>query len=112
MPLSRASLSVAPRTGSQLFRYLLQFARRSHSADFFPAGAYAALRSPALDDFGAAGLVRGGISADHFSLSVDYARPGQETASAGWALVPGWVPGAGGEETLTTGDTRCTGRTC
>ncbi len=68
MPLSRAGVSFAARTGAQLFRYLLQFARRADVADFFAARAYEAIRSSALDDFGRAGLVCGGVSAHHFTL--------------------------------------------
>ena len=64
---------------------------------------------PPLDDLGAAGLVCGGIPADRLALSSDHSRAGGAAASAGWAVVPGGMPGAGGEEELTTGTPRNTG---
>src|SRR6267143_218411 len=50
-------------------------------------------------------MVRGGVSADHFSLSAYHSRPGEAVASAGWTVVPGGVSGAGREKVLTTGGT-------
>src|SRR5271163_3464472 len=101
MPLSRAGVSFAARVGAQLFRYLFQFAWREDVADVFTAGSYAEIRSAALDDFGTAGLVCGGVSAHDFTLASDHARAGETAPSARWALVSGWMSGAGGEKALT-----------
>src|SRR5450755_2428724 len=103
MPLSRTSVSVAARTGAQLFRYLLQPARRAYATNFFAARSYETLRSSRLDDVAGAGVVCGGVSAGDFAYSVDHSRPGETSASLGWTILPGGMSGTGRKKALTTG---------
>src|SRR5208337_4395428 len=102
MPLSRAGAPLAARTGLELLQYLFQSARGAHIAHLLAARPDEALRSPALDDFGEAGMVRGGISADDFTLQADHHCAGEAVASGGWPAVPGRMFGARGEKALTT----------
>ncbi len=99
VPVSRAGVPVAARAGAELFRCLLQSARRADAAVVFASGAHEALRSSPLDDDRQAGLVCGRISADDFAYSADFACAGQAPASSGWKVVSGGVAGAGGEVT-------------
>src|ERR1035437_535873 len=100
MPVSRAGVPVAARAGSELLQPLFQSARGADIADLLAARRDEALRSSELDEFGEAGMVCGGVSADDFALSADLSRAGQAAASGGWAGVPGGVFGAGGEKSL------------
>src|ERR1019366_6746538 len=95
MPVSRAGVPLAARAGFELLQPLFQSARGADVADLFAARPDEALRSSELDEFGEAGMVCGGVSADH-------SHAGEAAASGGWAVVPGGVFGAGGEKSLTT----------
>src|SRR5271157_1610830 len=101
MPLSRAGVPVAARAGFELLQPLFQSARGAHVADLLAARPDEALRFSELDEFGEAGVVCGGVSADDFALSADFSGAGEAAASGGWAVVPRGVFGAGGEKALT-----------
>src|SRR5208283_5279436 len=98
MPVSRAGAPDAARTGHQLLQPLFQSARRAHAAHVFAPREPEAFRSSRLDEFGEARMVCGGVSADDFPLSADFAGAGEAPSPRGWAIIPGRVSGAGRQE--------------
>src|ERR1700733_5955556 len=109
MPISRAGLPIAARTGTKLFRCVLQSPRRSLPAHVLAPDSHEALRSSQLDDDRQARLVRGGISAEDRSYSANFACAGQTAASPRWPIVSGWIIGAGSKVILSSGFSILTG---
>src|ERR1700722_9302743 len=89
MPLARACLSHAPRTGAQLFQYLFKSPSRTHAAALFSPGPPEALRSAELDDPRQACMVSRISLVRYQALPADHASHGEETASRRRAALPG-----------------------
>ena len=69
LPLSRAGLSLAARTGHELFQSLFQPAAGADPAYIFPSGKPGPLRSSALDDHGETHLVHRGLPASKSTIT-------------------------------------------
>src|SRR5439155_27245530 len=89
LPLSRAGIPNASRTGLELFQQLLQLAARAHAATVFGSGEPEAFRPSAVDDDRQAGVVHRVQLVRHKALPGADSDDGEKAASCGRALVPG-----------------------